>query len=148
MTREELLDFMRSHTYAVQASVSQSSSAQAAVIGIAVTDAFEIVFDTIDTTRKAANFIGNPRIAVVIGGWTPGDERTLQYEGVVDRPQGSALERLRQVYYAAHPEGRERLSWPGIVYLRARPMWIRYSDFNRNPALILELAAGQIEALT
>jgi len=147
MSRTELLVFMRSHKYVVQASVSPNASAQAAVVGVAVTDAFEIVFDTIDSTRKAANLLRNPRVAFVIGGWTPGGERTIQYEGAVDRPQGAELERLKEVYYAAFPEGRNRLSWPGIVYLRARPTWIRYSDFNQDPALILELAPDQIEAL-
>ena len=74
MTRTELLQFVRSHRYAVQTSVSQSGSPQAALVGIVVTDDFEIVFDTLDVTRKAHNLRGNPKIGFVIGGWTDGDE--------------------------------------------------------------------------
>ena len=81
MTRTELLEFMRMHTNAAQASVSSTGAAQAAVIGIAVTDSFDIVFDIVDTTRKGRNLLLNPSIAFVLGGWTPGDERTVQYEG-------------------------------------------------------------------
>ena len=147
MTRTELLDFMRTHTNAVQASVSPTDTAQAAVIGIAVTDSFEIVFDSVDTTRKVKNLLLNPSVAFVIGGWTPGDERTVQYEGVVDKPEGAELERLKDIYYAKFPTGRLRLSWPGIIYLRAKPTWIRYRDFNKVPATILELDAEQIKNL-
>jgi hypothetical protein len=147
MTRTELLEFIRTHTNAVQASVSPTGTAQAAVIGIAVTDSFEIVFDSVDTTRKVKNLLLNPSIAFVIGAWTPGDERTVQYEGVVDKPEGAELEHLKSVYYTTFPTGRLRLSWPGIIYLRVRPTWIRYRDFNQVPATILELDAEQIEKL-
>ncbi|MGA2639714.1 MAG: pyridoxamine 5'-phosphate oxidase family protein [Spirochaetia bacterium] len=146
-SRTELLNFMRTHTYAVQASVSPVGAAQAAVINIAVTDSLEIIFDTVDTTRKVKNLLVNPRIALVIGGWMPGDERTVQYEGVVDKPQGPELERLMNIYYARFPEGRRRLSWAGITYLRVRPTWIRYRDFNKVPATILELDTEQIQTL-
>jgi len=85
MSREELLRFMRSHTNAVQATVSQDGMPQAAVIGIAVTDLFEIVFDSLEATRKAANLARNPRIAFVIGGWVSGDEKNDAVRG--DRRQ-------------------------------------------------------------
>ena len=42
MTRDELLEFMRSHRYAVESSVSPAAAPEAAVVGIAVTDRFEI----------------------------------------------------------------------------------------------------------
>jgi hypothetical protein len=76
VSRTELLEFMRTQTHAVQASVSPLGTAQAAVISIAVTDSFEIVFDTFDTTRKVKNLRLNPSVAVVIVGWIAGDERT------------------------------------------------------------------------
>jgi len=42
MTKPELLQFMRAHRLAVQASVSPAHAPQAAVVGIAVTDAFDV----------------------------------------------------------------------------------------------------------
>jgi general stress protein 26 len=138
MTREALLEFMRSEKYAVQASVSPSGVPQAAVVGIAVTDQFEIVFDTLASSRKAPNLRANPAIALVIGGTRDGDERTVQYEGMADEPTGGELERVLAVYYARFPEGPERRSWPGLIYLRVKPTWIRYSNFNSNPPEIVE----------
>lgn len=146
MTRTDLLEFMREHTNTVQATVSPDGSPQAAVVGIAVTDSFEIVFDSLETTRKAKNLALNPKIALVIGGWTQGDERTVQYEGVVDRPSGVELEALKAIYYAKFPNGPSRLAWPGLVYLRARPTWIRYADFGKNPVERIELDSKQLEA--
>lgn len=147
MTRAELLTFMRLHVNAVQATVSPNGSPQAAVVGIAVTDSFEIVFDSLDTTRKAKNLTLNPKIALVIGGLTQGDERTVQYEGVIDKPSGAELEALKAVYYATFPSGPTRVAWPGLVYLRARPTWIRYTDFGKNPVERIELDAEQLKAL-
>jgi pyridoxine/pyridoxamine 5'-phosphate oxidase len=139
LTREDLLPFLRSHSLAVEASCSEShATPQAAVVGFAVTDNFEVVFDTVDTSRKAQNLRRNPNIALVIGGMTADDERTVQYEGIVDEPSGSELEKLREHYYTVFPEGRERLDWPGLIYIRARPSWMRYSDYNQDPRLVVE----------
>ena len=93
MTPQELLSFLRSHRLAVQASVSAVGDVQAAVVGFAVSDRFEIVFDSLGSTRKVANLRGNPRIAVVIG-WD--DEQTVQIEGIADEPTGDELARFRR----------------------------------------------------
>jgi len=138
MTRDALLEFMRSEKYAVQATVSSDGRAQAAVVGIAVSDRFEIVFDTLASSRKAPNLRANPAVALVIGGTRDGDERTVQYEGMADEPDGVELERLLALYYARFPDGPTRRSWPGLIYVRVRPLWIRYSDFSAQPPEIVE----------
>ena len=144
MTPRELLSFMRTHRVAVQSSVTAEAAPQAAVVGIAVTDRFEIVFDTLGSSRKAANLRGNPSIALVLGGLLPGEERTVQYEGRADEPVGEERERLTEAYYAVYPDGRDRLSWPGLTYVRVRPQWIRYSDFGQPTPLIVEFTAAQL----
>jgi len=147
MDATELLRFLRSHRVAVEASVSQGGAAQAAVVGFAITNQFEIVFDTVDSTRKAGNLRRNPNLAFVIGGLLPGDERTVQYEGIADEPSGDELDRLKQVYYETYPDGPSRLSWPGIMYVRVRPTWVRYSDYNVEPPLIVEFTSEQLHAV-
>lgn len=126
MTRTELLSFLRAQPWTVQASVSAEYAPQAAVVGVAVTEALELVFDTLGDTRKAVNLRANPRIAFVFG-WD--DAQTVQYEGVADEPQGEALAALQAVYFARFPDGPARLAWPGLTYFRVRPTWIRYTDF-------------------
>jgi pyridoxine/pyridoxamine 5'-phosphate oxidase len=126
MTKNELVAFIRRHRYAVQASTAVDGSPQAAVVGIGVSDALEIVFDTLGTTRKADNLRRDPRIALVVG-WD--DEQTVQIQGIADEPDGAELARVQAVYFAAFPDGRARASWPHITWFRVSVTWARYSDF-------------------
>jgi PPOX class probable F420-dependent enzyme len=135
VTRAELLAFLRRHRLCVQASVSSAGAPQAAVVGFAVSDDLEIVFDTLGTTRKMANLRRDPRIALVVG-WD--DEQTVQIEGVADEPNGAELDRLKKVYFEAYPDGPDRETWKDITYVRVRPTWARYSDF-RPDGKIVEL---------
>ena len=139
MTRLEILEFMRGYSLAVQASVSPLGAPQAAVVGFTVTDDFEIVFDTVETTRKIVNLRRNARCALVIGGVANGDERTVQFEGITDEPVGDDLLRLKELYLVRFPEARERQLWRGLTYVRVRPQWLRFSDFNQSPPRIIEL---------
>lgn len=134
MTRDELLDFMRKPTFWVEASVHESGGAQAAVIGIAVSNELELVFDTIDATRKCKNLRREPRIALVM--WD--GAATVQVEGVADEPKGEDLARLKKVYLARFADGAEREGLDGITYFRVKPSWIRYSDFSGDPPTVVE----------
>jgi pyridoxine/pyridoxamine 5'-phosphate oxidase len=140
MEREELLEFLRGQRLAVQASVAANGAPQAAVVGIAVSSSLELVFDTVVTSRKYQNLIRDPRIALVVG-WD--HEITAQIEGVVDFPTGAELQRVREVYFATYPDGRERLAWQGITHARVRPTWIRYSDLN-SQCRIIEFGAAEL----
>jgi hypothetical protein len=144
MNRDELMAVMRSNRYAIEATVTQTGAPQAAVIGIAVTDAFEIVFDTLGGSRKAQNLRVNRRVALVLGDSYNGDERTIQYEGLADEPTGAELQRLKDIYFGVFPDGRERQKWPGMTYFRVMPVWLRYSNYNMNPPEILEFDAGDL----
>ncbi len=139
MTRAELIAFLRRYKLAVQASVAADGSPQAAVVGIAVSDQLEIIFDTLESTRKYENLRADPRIALVIG-WD--DAVTVQLQGTVDFPEGAELERIRECYFVPYPDGRERLAWPGITHARVRPSWLRYSDFTREPPYLYEWNAA------
>jgi pyridoxine/pyridoxamine 5'-phosphate oxidase len=141
MTRTELITFIRTQKWAVVASVGQGGQPQAAVVGLAVTDDLELVFDTLGSTRKAANLARDPRIAVVIG-WD--DEQTVQLEGIADQPTGEELARLQRAYFDRFPDGPARLAWPGLTYFRVRPTWARYSDFRGADAVLVEFAAGTL----
>ena len=127
LSRSELLANLRRRRYCVVASIAPDGAPQAAVVGFAVSDDLELVFDTFGTTRKMANLRRDPRIAVVVG--VGEDECTVQIEGVADELTGSDLARLQPVYFGVFPDGVDRLKWPGITYVRIRPRTVRYSDF-------------------
>jgi pyridoxine/pyridoxamine 5'-phosphate oxidase len=140
--REKLLTFMRQEPYAVQASVTAHGAPQAAIVGVVVTDRFEVFFDTLADSRKVVTLRHNPAVAFVIGPAAAGSERTVQLEGVADEPTGPELERLLELYFARFPDGRERQTWLGISYWRVSPTWLRYSDFSIDPPEIVEFTAA------
>ncbi len=132
MTRDEILAFVRSQKLGVVSTVNAEGAPQSAVVGYAATDAFELVFDTLGDTRKAVNL--RARDAVSFALWS--GERTVQIDGIADEPSGDELGRLRDAYLSVWPDGRERMAWPGITWVRITPTWIRYTDFGAGPLIV------------
>ena len=137
VTKAELHAFISRHKLGVLGYLSPQSEPRSALVGIAVTPEFEIVFDTVSSSRKYGDLLRNPTASFVIG-WE--GEVTVQFEGQAFQPAGVELARYQQIYFAAWPDGPGRLAWPGIAYFAVRPRWIRYSDFDRRPPLIEEFA--------
>lgn len=140
LTRDELREYLRKSKVMVVSSVARDGAPQSAVVGYAVSDTLELVFDTLSSTRKHANLRGDPRVALAV--WA--GETTAQLEGVADFPDGDELERLRQVYFVPYPDGRDRLAWPGITHVRVRLTWARLSDYTTDPPRIVELGGAAL----
>jgi hypothetical protein len=125
----------------VVSSLAADGAPQSAVVGIATSEAGEIVFDTLGSSRKARNLRRDPRVSLVV--WE--NERTVQIDGIADEPVGAERDRLREVYFTAYPDGRARLTWPGLTHFRIVPSWARSADFAASPAPLIfeiELAIG------
>jgi pyridoxine/pyridoxamine 5'-phosphate oxidase len=102
--------------------LSPAGTPQSAVVGIAVTPELELVFDTVASSRKFRNLKARPECSVVL--WR--GEITMQYEGIAEE---TTADHYKEAYFKKMPDGRDRLSWPGITYFVVRPKWVRYSDF-------------------
>ena len=135
MTPEDIFTFVRAHELAIVATVSDNNSPEAALMGIAVTPDARIVFDTVKGSRKYANLRHENRVALVVG-WE--HEITVQLEGCAEEPDGVDLQRCKEAYFAVFPDGREREAWPEIAYIAVRVTWMRYSDYNRGGAGVIE----------
>jgi Pyridoxamine 5'-phosphate oxidase len=140
MTKVELFEFMSGCKLGVLGSVSPEGVPQSALVGIAVSEELEIIFDTLDTTRKFRNLTANCRTSFVIG-WE--GEKTVQFEGEAFLPKGEELDWYKKIYFAAWLDGPARQSWPGMTYFVVRPRWVRYSDFDQQPPLIEERSFGE-----
>jgi PPOX class probable F420-dependent enzyme len=137
MTFADIMELASPLRLAVVATIAEDGSPQSAVVGIAVAPSGDVVFDTLADTRKARNLRRDPRVSLVIG-WD--DAQTIQLQGLADEPQGSELETLKASYFQAHPDGPSRLTWPGLIYVRVRPTWARYSDFREGSQRVVEAA--------
>jgi pyridoxine/pyridoxamine 5'-phosphate oxidase len=136
MDRAAIHSFMERFRYGVVSSTSKDGFPQSALVGIATTPELEIIFDTVKSSRKYSNLIERPSCSFVVG-WA--GEQTVQFEGVAFEPGGEELKRYQEVYFSTWPDGPARMSWPGITYFVVQPKWIRYSDFDQSPPLIVEI---------
>jgi hypothetical protein len=137
VNRQEIYFFMARCRYGVVSSISQEGLPQSALVGIATTEELEIIFDTVNSSRKYRNLIECPSCSLVVG-WD--GEQTIQYEGFATEVKGQELKRYQETYFAFWPDGPVRASWPGIAYFVVQPRWIRYSDYDQSPPLIKEFA--------
>jgi general stress protein 26 len=119
--------FLKSERLGVLATADENGRPEAALMGFAVNPELEIVFDTVQSSRKYPNLKRNPRVAWVIGCST---EITVQYEGVAEELEGETLARYKKIYFEVFPDGLTRESWPGITYFVVRPKWVRYCDYD------------------
>ena len=136
MTKQFIYDFIKQHQLAVISTCNSANTPEAALIGIAVAEKLELVFDTVTTSRKYKNILQNPNVALVIG-WD--NETTVQYEGVAIELNNSDGDAFKEVYFDTFKDGRERAeTWANIVHFKIVPNWIRYSSFNE-PVVVEEM---------
>lgn len=135
VNRTQLIEFVRHRGLAVVATRDPSGAPEAALVGIAVTDRAELVFDTSSRSRKCVNLTAFPRVAVVIG-WD--DEVTVQGEGVADVLTGPERDRCFGVYVDRYPDGRQRADDPDIVLVRVQLDWVRHCDYRPESFTVVE----------
>ena len=135
MRLEEIFDIAKRKRFLVVSTINESNAPEAALMGFAVTQANEVVFDTLSTSRKAVNLARNPAAALVIG-WD--DQISLQIEGPARRPVGDDLASAKAAYFREWPDGRARENWPNIAYVVVKPKWIRYSNYAAGPPVVEE----------
>jgi general stress protein 26 len=134
-SKSEVLAYMRLHRFAVVATIGADGGPQSSLVNIASTDSFDIVFDTLSTSRKHANLERDHRVAITFSG---PDEQTLQLEGIAARvsAKGTADYAYREAYFAVWPDERERALLPEVAYWRITPRWARFSDYERGPLIV------------
>jgi general stress protein 26 len=137
-----LIEYVRSHRDGVVATIGPNGAPQSAYLSLTATDRGELVFDARVDSRKVANILHDPRVAVVIGG---ADGTTLQCEGVADAPVGAERERCTAAYLATFPQFTDSLQGDsdstGVVVVRITLSWARFGDFrdDRHDLSIVDL---------
>ena len=71
----------------------------------------------------------------------------MQIEGVADEPRDGDLDSLQSLYFERFPDGRARQVWKGLIYVRVRPTWLRFSDHGASPPRVIEIDETAIARL-
>lgn len=125
--KQTVLDFLKGMDLGAVATSSPKSGPEVALVNFAMTDDLELVFETIQDTRKCINLQEDPRVAFMA--WR-GDQ-TLQYEGTADEPDDNPRSDLLDVYFKNVPDALSHRGWPGLVYVRVKPRWLRLSQYGQ-----------------
>lgn len=135
--KDLVYQFIKQQSLGAVSTVNMANQPESALVGIAISINFEIIFDTVKTSRKYNNLVNVPNVSLVVG-WD--NETTIQYEGTAEvLGDDNEAENLKEIYYRSFPGGRERAeTWPDLVHIKVTPQWLRYSNFNE-PQLIHEM---------
>ncbi|MRG58410.1 hypothetical protein GE115_00755 [Agromyces sp. CFH 90414] len=136
MDRKSMVSYVLARPEAVVATLGPGGEPQAAYLPVTATDRGEFVFDARRDSRKVANLLRDPRVALVIGGR---DGTTLQVQGVADLPTDAALERCAAAYVGTFPEFADSVRSESIVVVRVRPDWARFGDYRGDTGSIVEV---------
>jgi uncharacterized protein YciI len=142
-TRARLVTFLKCARFWTVSSVSESGAPASAVVGVAVGDDLSLVFDTLGTTRKAANLRRDGRVSLTM--WS--GAATAQIEGRATEPTAAARDAAKAIYFATFTDGREREGWADITWFTIRPTWMRFSDFGGDAPTVVELDEDAIADL-
>ena len=135
--RNLILNFIKKNDLAVLSTVSQENTSESAVLEFGETDDFEIIFDCFSYAKKYKNLKQNKNVSLVIG-W---DENiTVQYEGLAEEVDGEEKRKYQKIYWGKNPKAERWASKEGMTYFKVKPIWIRYSNLNKNPWETLELS--------
>jgi len=135
--RKKILDFMRAHHLGVLATVNQKGMPEAAVVGFAENENFEIFFGTFTGSRKYRNLARNAHVAMVIG-WEQG--KTVQLEGLAQEiTDKGEIDKVTKIQLAKIPSAAKYVKESKEAFFKIRPSWIRYSDLSVDPWHICEI---------
>lgn len=130
---EAFAAFVDASPLGVVATVDAEGRPEAALLGLAVTPAGDLLFDARADSRKMTNIARTPQVAVVIG--CTGDV-SLQVEGDAVVESGAARTAAAALYEGRFP-GSHALA-DGFSIVRVRPRWIRHYDAGVEPAVVVE----------
>jgi len=132
--RVAALQFLKSHTAGVLATVGQGGKPHASVVYYTSDDQFSIYFITLASSRKYQALQANPWTAFVVG--TLDVPQTLQIEGPVvelrqDEDKGKQLPQLleRLTSNATYFAPITKMDPADIVVMWMEAKWIRWADY-------------------
>lgn len=130
-------DFLRRQRHCVISTIGSDGCPQGATVAFSATWGMEVVIGTSNGSRKFANLLRNPLVAITVT-----DEvkrRTLQYQGKAEIIDSEVFAHYRWCHFDKLPGSLKFEGRPDQVYLLVHPRSIRFSDCNPDPWRVTEL---------
>ncbi|WP_416445788.1 pyridoxamine 5'-phosphate oxidase family protein [Leucobacter sp. HNU] len=140
-----IVAFVRAHRDGTVSTLGPDGAPQAAYLPFAATDAGDLVFDARVDSRKIANLVRDPRVAIVVGG---ADGASLQAEGTAVVTSGADRAAAAAAYALSFPEFADSLARDDIAVVRIRLDWARLGDYRTDPPRIAETRGMRAEPRT
>lgn len=101
----------------------------------------ELYFSTENTSLKCQALLkGDLTKASVVVGFSEEEWITLQMDGeakaIFDKDE---LKAVQIMHYSKHPDSKKYKDDPETIFLKFTPKWLRYTDYNKDPAEVLEI---------
>jgi len=124
-----ILEFIADRSLCVIATVGQDTKPESAIVGFSHTERLELIIGTSNKSRKYANLLQKPYVAIVIGDETG----EVQYEGNVEIVSGGEYRSMvEEAHIKKLPGAAEYREDPSQVYIKVRPVWVRFLKHGAN----------------
>lgn len=135
--KKKVLEILKKNSLCVLSTSSIKGKSQSAVMESVVKDDLTILFNTEITTRKYKNVQENEQVSIVFGGWS--NDPTIQIDGIARELAGQEEVKAKEYMLSVNPELKEYFNDEMGMFIEVKPIWVRYSDFSKNPPEVLEI---------
>lgn len=133
--RETVAAFLASYPHCIVSTIGPDGEPQAALVAFSETPEFAVTFGTLTTTRKYANLLRDPRVAIVV----EGPRAEVQLQGTARIAEGSEREQCIAMHTAKNPASAKHSDDPLQQFFIVTPSWLRYTDHETKPHTVEEL---------
>jgi hypothetical protein len=130
----EVIGFLNAHELCVLSTLGADNEPQGATVAFSENDKLELMVGTSLDSRKYANMVSRPRVAVTI---TDVEKRlTVQYQGVAHLLNPLELTERESAHYTKLPASLPFKNLPDQAFFVIYPIQVRFSDCNPTPWLV------------
>lgn len=134
--RSRIAAFLATEPHGVVSTVHADGSVESALVAVSETPDLLVVFGTDAGTRKFANILRDPRVALVV---TDNESLEVQLEGRARVAEGTEREQCKLRHLAKNPKTAKYANDPGQRFVVIEPTWIRFTDRRTDPTTVEEL---------
>ncbi len=130
--------FLAKNQLCVISTIDAEGFPNSAAMSFSESDDLEIIFFTLDDTKKFKNIQNNQKVAVTVG-WSFEDFITAQYQGIASQVNiNDSLEYVTR-HLEKNPFSKNFINNPSEAMFIIKPTYIKYSNLKADPKEVFEV---------